>query len=131
MLLKNKLKSASLEISNLKIENNSGVINEIALKSVHKVYLNTTKTALYIWALYIAIATVVTMITFVFIDPTLAFVICISLLYFFNKKILSRNTYILRVEFKDKNSYSIKIPYKMKEEIKSLIWDIRTFLIKN
>jgi hypothetical protein len=131
MLLKNTLKSASLEISNLKIENNSGEINEIALKSVYKVYLNTTKTALYIWALYIAIVTVVTMITFVFIDPTLALVIFISLLYFFNKKILSRNTYFLCFEFKDKNSYSIKIPYKMKEEIKSLIWDIRTFLIKN
>ncbi len=131
MTLNNKLISASLDGSTLKIEIKSGEITEIPVKTIHKVYLNAAKAPFYIWVLYFLIATFGSVITYFFIDSMLSVFVFIFLLFYFNKRKFIRNIYNLCIEFKDKQTYSVKIPYKMKDEIKSLIWSIRSVLIKS
>ncbi len=131
MFKTNKITSVLLNNSSLKIEHKFGESTEIPLDTIHKVYLNSIKPALYIWVLYFIIAAFVSVIAYILIGTMVAFFIFITLLFFVNKMILNSNTYNLWVEFKDKHIYSITIPSSMKEEIKSLIWDIRTVLIKN
>ena len=127
----NKITSVQLNSLSLKIEHKFGENTEIPLESINKVYLNAIKTAFYIWVLCFIIAAFVSIIVSVLINTIIAFFVFILLLFFIIKTLLNRNTYNLWVEFKDKQIYSITIPSKMKEEIKSLIWDIRTILIKN
>jgi len=131
MTLKNKLITASLEGSTLKIERKSGETTKIPVETIHKVYLNVVKAPFYIWVLYFLIASFSSVITYFFIDSMLSVFVFIFLLFYFNKKKFIRNIYNLCVEFKDKPTYSVKIPYNMKDEIKSLIWSIRAILIKN
>jgi hypothetical protein len=127
----NKLKSASLEDSILKIETKSGETTDISVKAVTKVYIKKANVPFYYWLLFFLLLALICVVAYFFIDSKLSVFIFILLFFYFNKKDFSRKSYNFVVEFNDKKTYSAKIPYSMKEEIKSLIWNIRAILILN
>lgn len=131
MFNKNKLKSIVLESTSLKILNQKGETIVIGIETVDKVRLNLIKPTIYILLLHCLLAVFITLVIYYLFNNVLFTLIAFLLLsYFFFNKILFHKKYNLIFSLKDEPLYSIAIPNIMKDEIKTVIWDIRRIILE-
>ena len=122
----NKIKNISIEDSIVKINDSNEMENEFSVMMIQKIYLKAHRQNAYL--IYFSLIVIIAAIVVFYVSLKLALGIALLLIVSMFTTIFSLNKkkYILYIKSNGNNTiYSIPFNTKRKEEILSVIWEIK------
>ena len=125
ILTANRLKTISIENSVLKIRDRFNEEKEFPIKLITKIFLKGKKPNYYAAIVCALVSGLLFTVPFFLYDLKVATLLFVISLLIASKFIINRKNYSLFIKFSENNIYAIKFQTDKREEILSVIWEIR------
>lgn len=125
ILTANRIKTISIENSTLKICDRFNEEKEFPIKRINKIFLKGKKTNQYAALLGALISGLLFTVPFFLYNIEIATLLFVLSLLLVSRFVFKKKIYSLFIKFSEDNMYAIKFNTNKKEEILSVIWEIR------